>query len=70
MGNVRENLALALLYNTLAIPVAAGALAPLTGTITSPMLAAAAMTASSLSVIANSLRLSRGSRGNSSPWTK
>ena len=61
MRVVRQNLALAFFYNVLAIPVAAGLLYPLTGQITSPMLAAAAMTASSLSVIANSLRL-RGER--------
>jgi len=57
MRIVRQNLALAFLYNVLAIPVAAGVLFPLIGHVTSPMLAAAAMTLSSLSVIANSLRL-------------
>jgi len=57
MRTVRQNLFLAFLYNVLAIPVAAGALYPLIGHVTSPMLAAAAMTLSSLSVIANSLRL-------------
>ena len=57
MTNVRQNLLLAFLYNVLAIPVAAGALYPLVGHVTSPMLAAAAMTISSLSVIANALRL-------------
>jgi Cu+-exporting ATPase len=57
MRVVKQNLALAFLYNVLAIPVAAGALYPLVGQVTSPMLAAAAMTLSSLSVIANSLRL-------------
>jgi Cu+-exporting ATPase len=57
MTTVRQNLVLAFLYNVLAIPVAAGALYPLLGHVTSPMLAAAAMTLSSLSVIANSLRL-------------
>jgi Cu+-exporting ATPase len=57
MAVVRQNLLLAFLYNVLAIPVAAGALYPLLGHVTSPMLAAAAMTLSSLSVIANSLRL-------------
>jgi Cu+-exporting ATPase len=60
MQVVRQNLALAFLYNVLAIPVAAGAIYPLIGHATSPMLAAAAMSLSSLSVIANSLRL-RGS---------
>jgi Cu+-exporting ATPase len=59
MRVVRQNLALAFLYNVLAIPVAAGALYPLIGLVTSPMLAAAAMSLSSLSVIANSLRLRR-----------
>jgi P-type Cu+ transporter len=59
MKNVRQNLGLAFLYNLLALPVAAGALYPLLGYVTSPMLAAAAMSFSSLSVIANSLRLRR-----------
>jgi Cu+-exporting ATPase len=72
MRIVRQNLALAFLYNVLAIPVAAGLLYPLLGHVTSPMIAAAAMTASSLSVIANSLRLRTGERdhplsGTSSP---
>ena len=57
MTNVRQNLFLAFLYNVLAIPVAAGALMPLIGHVTSPMLAAAAMSVSSLSVIFNALRL-------------
>ncbi len=57
MANVRENLFLAFLYNLLAIPLAAGVLYPLLGHVTSPMLAAAAMSISSLSVIANALRL-------------
>jgi Cu+-exporting ATPase len=56
MRTVRQNLWLAFLYNALAIPVAAGALYPWLGHVTSPMLAAAAMSLSSLSVIANSLR--------------
>jgi Cu+-exporting ATPase len=59
MRVVRQNLVLAFLYNVLAIPVAAGCLYPLVGHVTSPMLAAAAMSLSSLSVIANSLRLRR-----------
>ena len=59
MRVVKQNLALAFLYNVLAIPVAAGALYPWVGHVTSPMLAAAAMSLSSLSVIANSLRLRR-----------
>jgi Cu+-exporting ATPase len=59
LRTTRQNLLLAFLYNVLAIPVAAGVLYPLVGHVTSPMLAAAAMTLSSLSVIANSLRLRR-----------
>jgi Cu+-exporting ATPase len=59
MRTVRQNLALAFAYNLLALPVAAGLLYPLIGHVTSPMLAAAAMSLSSLSVIANSLRLRR-----------
>ncbi len=59
MRTVRRNLLLAFLYNVLAIPVAAGAFHPLLGHVTSPMLAAVAMTASSLSVIASSLALAR-----------
>jgi Cu+-exporting ATPase len=57
MRTVRQNLFLAFIYNAIAIPVAAGAFYPLLGHVTSPMLAAAAMSLSSLSVIANSLRL-------------
>jgi len=59
MRNVRENLALSLVYNMLAIPIAAGLLYPFTGMLMSPMLAAAAMSLSSVSVIANALRLNR-----------
>ena len=59
MANVRQNLLLAFFYNLLALPVAAGLLLPLIGHVTSPMLAAAAMSLSSLSVIANALRLRR-----------
>ena len=57
MRVVHQNLLLAFLYNALMIPLAAGVLYPFLGHVTSPMLAAAAMTLSSLSVIANSLRL-------------
>jgi len=67
MRVVRQNLALAFVYNLLAVPVAAGALYPLVGHVTSPMLAAAAMSLSSLSVIANSLRLRRQPSGSSRP---
>jgi len=55
--NIRQNLFFAFLYNMLGVPVAAGVLYPLTGTLLSPMLAAAAMSLSSVSVIANALRL-------------
>ncbi|MEM1346115.1 MAG: HAD-IC family P-type ATPase, partial [Pseudomonadota bacterium] len=58
-ANIRQNLAFAFLYNTAGVPVAAGVLYPLFGVLLSPMLAAAAMSLSSLSVIANALRLSR-----------
>ncbi|HYC54977.1 MAG TPA: heavy metal translocating P-type ATPase [Candidatus Binatia bacterium] len=57
--NIRQNLLFAFGYNALGIPVAAGALYPLLGWLLSPMLAAAAMSLSSVSVIANALRLSR-----------
>ena len=56
---IRQNLFWAFLYNTLAIPLAAGALYPATGLLLSPMVASAAMTLSSLSVVLNSLRLAR-----------
>jgi Cu+-exporting ATPase len=59
MKNIRQNLWFAFLYNSLGVPVAAGALFPLFGILMSPMLAAAAMTFSSVSVIANALRLRR-----------
>ena len=59
MSNIRWNLVLAFGYNALAIPVAAGALYPALGVLLSPMLASAAMSLSSLSVIANALRLRR-----------
>jgi len=59
MQIARQNLLLAFLYNVLAIPLAAGVLYPFLGHVTSPMLAAGAMSLSSLSVIANSLRLGR-----------
>jgi Cu+-exporting ATPase len=55
--NIRQNLAFAFLYNTLGIPIAAGVFYPLFGWLLSPMLASAAMSFSSVSVIANALRL-------------
>jgi Cu+-exporting ATPase len=55
--NIRQNLFLAFVYNALGVPVAAGILYPITGLLVSPIWASAAMTLSSLSVIANALRL-------------
>jgi Cu+-exporting ATPase len=57
MTNIRQNLFFAFVYNTAGVPLAAGALYPLFGWQLSPMLAAAAMSLSSVSVIANALRL-------------
>ncbi len=59
MRNIRQNLFLAFVYNAVGVPVAAGILYPLTGTGISPIWASAAMTLSSVSVIANALRLRR-----------
>ena len=59
IGNIRQNLTFAFLYNALGIPVAAGVFFPLFGWLLSPMLASAAMSFSSVSVIANALRLRR-----------
>ncbi len=57
MRNVRQNLFFAFVYNVLGVPIAAGVLYPLFGVLLSPMIAAAAMSASSLSVVGNALRL-------------
>jgi Cu+-exporting ATPase len=57
MRNIRQNLFFAFLFNVLAVPVAAGVLYPFTGILLSPMIASAAMSASSLLVIGNALRL-------------
>jgi Cu+-exporting ATPase len=59
LRNIRQNLAFALGYNALGVPIAAGALYPALGWLLSPMIASAAMTFSSVSVIANALRLHR-----------
>jgi Cu+-exporting ATPase len=57
MRNIRQNLVFAFLYNALGIPVAAGVLYPLFGWLLSPVIAGAAMSLSSVSVITNALRL-------------
>jgi Cu+-exporting ATPase len=57
MTNIRQNLALAFVYNAIGVPIAAGVLYPALGLVLSPMIAAAAMSLSSVSVIANALRL-------------
>jgi Cu+-exporting ATPase len=57
MRNIRENLFFAFIYNAIGVPVAAGVLYPFFGLLLSPIFAAAAMSFSSVSVIANALRL-------------
>jgi Cu+-exporting ATPase len=57
MGNIRQNLLFAFVYNAAGIPIAAGVLYPAFGLLLSPMIAAAAMALSSVSVISNALRL-------------
>ena len=59
MHNIRQNLFFALVYNALGVPIAAGVLYPIFGLLLNPMIAAAAMSFSSVSVIANALRLRR-----------
>ena len=59
MGNIRQNLFFAFIYNAAGVPIAAGALYPAFGILLSPMIAAAAMALSSVSVIGNALRLRR-----------
>ena len=54
---MRENLLFALVYNALGVPIAAGVLYPFTGMLLSPLIAAAAMSLSSVSVVGNALRL-------------
>jgi Cu+-exporting ATPase len=57
MRNIRQNLFFAFVYNSLGVPIAAGVLYPWLGLLLSPMIAAAAMSFSSVSVISNALRL-------------
>ena len=57
MGNIRQNLFLAFVYNAAGVPIAAGLLYPIFGLLLSPVIAAAAMALSSVSVITNALRL-------------
>jgi Cu+-exporting ATPase len=59
LANIRQNLFFAFAYNTAGVPLAAGLLYPVTGLLLSPMVAAAAMSLSSVSVIGNALRLRR-----------
>ena len=59
MRNIRQNLFFAFIYNALGVPIAAGVLYPLWGLLLNPMIASAAMTFSSVSVISNALRLRR-----------
>jgi heavy metal translocating P-type ATPase len=61
MANIRQNLVFAFAYNAAGVPIAAGVLYPVFGLLLSPMIAAAAMSLSSVSVVANALRLSRTS---------
>ena len=63
VANMKQNLGFAFLYNALGVPVAAGVLYPLTGLLLSPMIAALAMSLSSVSVVANALRLGRKRHG-------
>jgi Cu+-exporting ATPase len=59
MRNIRQNLFFAYIYNSLGVPIAAGVLYPFTGILLNPMIAAAAMSFSSVSVVGNALRLRR-----------
>jgi Cu+-exporting ATPase len=59
MSNIRQNLFFAFIYNAAGVPIAAGLLYPLFGILLSPIIAAAAMALSSVSVVTNALRLNR-----------
>jgi Cu+-exporting ATPase len=57
VSNIRQNLFFAFVFNAMAVPIAAGVIYPWTGLLLNPMIASAAMSASSIAVISNSLRL-------------
>jgi Cu+-exporting ATPase len=59
VANMKQNLTFAFIYNAVGIPIAAGVLYPLTGLLLSPMIAALAMSLSSVSVVINALRLGK-----------
>ena len=59
MANIKQNLFFAFFYNAIGVPIAAGVLYPVAGIVLSPMIAAAAMSLSSVSVVGNALRLRR-----------
>ena len=64
VANMKQNLGFALVYNVLGVPLAAGVLYPSTGLLLSPMIAALAMSLSSVSVVSNALRLRTRALGN------
>ena len=70
MGNIRQNLFFAFIYNALGIPIAAGLLYPFFGLLLSPIIAGAAMSLISVSVIANALRLRSVSLGDETGFDK
>ena len=70
VGNMKQNLGFAFAYNAIGVPIAAGVLYPVFGLLLSPMIAALAMSLSSVSVVANALRLSRKSLLKGRSWTR